>query len=282
MNGNGYDISKLAEITFTDECRVNCSDEVIRDQVKENIRRGLPQARPYQPNDLTIALIAGGPSLEDTEAELREVIAAGGKVVTMNGAYQWCIDRGIRVSVQIVVDAREFCTRFVETPVRNCQYFLASQVHPKAFELCRDREVTIWHVVSTGEAELEILREYYFNHLAPVTLGTTVAIRTISLLTMLGFRKFEIFGLDSCVLGDAHHAYKQAENDGEPIVPVWIKPPEGHAARQRFLCTPWMAKQAQDFIELTQERGELFDINVHGPGLIATMIETGAELTEGD
>jgi Protein of unknown function DUF115 len=235
---------------------------------------------------MTIALVCGGPYLSETEPALREAIADGAKVVTVNGAYQWCIDLSIRVSMQIVVDAREFSTRFVETPQKGCQYFLASQVHPTAFEMCRDREVTIFHVLSTGEDEL-MLKEYYFDHLSPVTMGTTVAIRVLSLLRMLGFVKFEIFGLDSCLLPDpvigglAHHAYNQKENEGEPVVPIWLKT-EGQEPK-RFLCTPWMAKQAQDFIELPQERGELFLCNVHGPGLIAAMIEMGAKtLTEGD
>lgn len=282
MAGNDFDVSKVHELTFSDECRVNMPDEVILEQVAQNIRRGLPQARSYQPNDGTIALVCGGPSLKTTLPELREVIEAGGKVVTVNGAYQWCIDQGIRVSMQIVIDAREFSTRFVETPVKSCQYFLAAQCHPKAFELCRDREVTIWHVLSAGEPELKLLKEYYFDHLAPVQIGTTVAIRALSLLRMLGFMKFEIFGLDSCLLDNEHHAYAQTENDNELICSIWIKPKEGDQPKRRFRCTAWMAKQAQDFIELTQERGELFLCNVHGDGLIAAMIETGAELTEGE
>jgi hypothetical protein len=40
----------------------------------------------------------------------------------------------------------------------------------------------------------------------------------------------------------------------------------------------WQAKQAEDFLQLVKERGELFQLNVHGPGLIATIIRTGAEL----
>lgn len=276
-----FDATKCKEIEFSDECRVNLPDDTIIEQVKLNIRRGLPQARAYQPNDLTIALVCGGPSLKQTESELRDVIADGAKVVTVNGAYNWCIDKNIRVSMQCIVDAREFATRFVERPVKGCQYFLASQVHPSVFELCRGRDVTIWHVLSAGEPELAMLKEYYFDHLAPVQIGTTVTIRALSLLRMLGFMKFEIFGLDSCVLDGEHHAYSQPEND-EPMVSVWLKPREDEAPTQRFMCMPWMAKQAKDFIELTQERGELFLCNVHGPGLIAAMVKAGAELTEGD
>lgn len=37
-------------------------------------------------------------------------------------------------------------------------------------------------------------------------------------------------------------------------------------------------KQAQDFMELVQERGDAFNLNVHGPGLIATILRTGAQI----
>jgi hypothetical protein len=39
-----------------------------------------------------------------------------------------------------------------------------------------------------------------------------------------------------------------------------------------------MAKQTEDFLQLIKERGELFQLNVHGPGIIAEMVRTGAEL----
>jgi hypothetical protein len=176
------------------------------------------------------------------------------------------------------MDAREFNSRFVQTSVLECNYLLASQCHPSAFELCRDRKVTIWHAISAGDREVEILDNYYFKKHFPVTLGTTVSIRAISLMRMLGFQDFEIFGLDSCLISDRHHAYKQPENDGGEVVSVWIRPHGRDDLVQRFLCYPWMIKQCEDFQNLTKERGEMFRINVHGPGLIATMIRTGAQL----
>src|SRR5208337_2006792 len=156
-----FDPAKMEELTL--DGKLNTDEELIRAQVAENIRRGLPQVRPYRPNEHTAILVAGGPSLDATEHELVEAYWRGGKIVTVNGAYDWCISRNIRPSMQVVLDAREFCTRFVKTPVENCQYLLASQVHPQAFEICRGRQVTIWHCVSTGDDEFEMLKKFYFG-----------------------------------------------------------------------------------------------------------------------
>lgn len=272
---------KTKEIEFRGA--VNTPDMVLLKQVAQNIRRGLPQVQPYQPNDQLAVLVCGGPSLAATEKDLVAAYWRGGKVIAVNGAYQWCIERNIRPSAFVMLDAREFNARFVETPVDGCHYLLASQCHPAAFEKCRDRKVTIWHGMSAGELEVELLDAYYFKNYHPVTLGTTVAMRAISLLRMLGFMRVEIFGLDSCWSGDSHHAYGQPENDNERRMSVWLRPKNRDDRAQRFICSPWQAKQVEDFMQLVRERGNLFQLEVHGPGLIATMIRTGAELSlEGD
>lgn len=273
-----FNADELLEIEFHPECRINTDEDVVMAQVAANIRLGLPQARPYGENPNTIVLVCGGPSLSQTMPELREAIAAGGKVVALNGAYQWCLDNDIRPSAVVVLDARQPSARFVITPVEQCHYLLASQCHPDAFEHCRGRQVTIWHACSVGEPEVDMLSEYYFKHFNPVTMGTTVGMRAISLFRMLGYKKFEIFGLDSCYLDDAHHGYAQTENDNEPTLVVWSKPEGRDDLAQRFVCSAFMAKQAQDFLDLIKERGDLFELNVHGPGLIATMLRTGSQV----
>jgi len=107
--------------------------------------------------------------------------------------------------------------------------------------------------------------------------------RAISLMRMLGFMRMEIFGLDSCWLDGEHHSYSQPENNHEKTISVWLRPRERDDMAQRFICSPWQAKQADDFMSLVKERGELFELNVHGRGLIATMIKTGASIQmEGD
>lgn len=273
-----FDPEKAKEIEF--KGGINTPEPVILEQVATNIRRGLRQAMPYSPNEQTAVIVGGGPSLNIPEVmmDLKVAVATGGKVVALNGAYQWCIDHDIKPSCMVMLDAREFNARFVETPVERCHYMLAAQCHPRAFDICQDRTVTIWHGLSGGEAEQALLDEYYFKRWYPVTLGTTVAMRAISLLRMLGFMKIEMFGVDSCWLDETHHAYDQPENAKDRKMSVWLRPRDRDDKAQRFICSPWQAKQAEDFLELTKERGDSFELNVHGPGLIATMIRTGASL----
>ncbi len=255
----------------------NTADTIILDQVKANLQRQLPQVHPFSQNGQTALLVCGGPSLVETEKELVEAYWAGGKIVAVNGAYKWCIDRNLKPSAMILLDAREFNARFVEPEVPNCKYLLASQCHPAAFEACANREVWIWHACSSGEEELAILKEFYFERCYPITIGTSVGVRAISVLRMLGWSKIDVFGLDSCWLGNEHHAYEQAENKDKRIR-VWLRPQDRDDKVQMFNCAPWHVRQARDFQELIKTRGNLIDLNVRGPGLIAAMLQTGAEI----
>jgi len=270
--------NELYPVTFNPDDGCNVPDEVILDQVKKNIRRQLPQAFPHQPNTERVALVCGGPSLEMTAHDLVEAYWDGAKVVALNGAYQWCLDRNIRPSVMVMLDAREFNARFLASPVARCRYLLAAQCHPAAFEVCAHRDVTQWHCCSGGDTEFNLLKDYYFGRFYPITAGTTVAIRAILLLTMLGFRSFDIFGLDSCWLGNTHHGYRQPENDNDKRLVTWLRPEGREDLWCSFECAPWMMRQAADFQALMAEHGDKFRLNVRGNGLIAAIMRLAATI----
>ncbi len=276
---NKFDKEGFHRVEFNaDNEGTNISDEKIMEQVSINIRRQLPQVMPHAPNKEIVALVCGGPSLEKTKKELVELAWSGAKIVALNGAYQWCIDNNIRPSAMIMLDARPFNVRFVETPVKACHYFLASQCHPGAFDKCRDRDIYIWHCCSGGELEYTMLKDYYFGRTFPIGLGTTVSIKAIQLMNLLGFRSFDIFGLDSCWLDNDHHGYPQAENDKDGYIPVWLSPDDRPDLAEKFYCAPWMMRQAVDFQNLIREQGDKFRLNVRGDGLIAAILRISATL----
>jgi 6-hydroxymethylpterin diphosphokinase MptE-like len=258
--------------------RINTTDDEVFDNVSRNIRRGLPQVRPFDPNPHNALLVCGGPSLNETEELLVRAHWDGGKVVTVNGAYQWCIDRNIRPSAAIMLDAREFNARFLEAEVPGCRYLLGAQCHPRAFEICRDRETFIWHACSLGDREVDLLNEYYFGRFYPVDIGVTVGIRALTLLRLLGFHNQEIFGLDSCFLNKQHHAYQQPEDDADQCVEVWLRPEGGDHLAQRFVCAAWHIAQYFDFLEFVKDRGDKVNLQVHGSGMIAATLRTGYTL----
>ena len=90
-------------------------------------------------------IVGGGPSLEKYTEKIRQLRADGVKLITINGAYKWCIDKDLKPSAMVMVDARPFNARFCKPVIDDCKYFIASQCHPSVIEgLPKDRTY-IWH-----------------------------------------------------------------------------------------------------------------------------------------
>lgn len=257
---------------------VNTPDTTLIAQVAASIRRGHPQLWPVAPHGKRVAIVGGGPSLETTLHELRDLVFQGVEVVALNGAYQWLIDRNIRPNAQIVLDARPSTARFVDPCVPTCRYYLCSQCAPETWDAVEGRPwVGIWH--AGDDAFRPVLDAYYLGKWVSVTGGTTVGTRAIGLLRMLGYLRMDLFGLDSCWVGDQHHAYAQDENDRDRCVRVTVTPQANPGAARDFWVAPWMLKQLEDFVLLIRTSGNKFLLQVHGDGLLAFALQSHAAVT---
>lgn len=269
---------------FSKTGTLNVTEETIRANVAKNIAAGWQMATPKLVNDQEAILIAGGPSLNDPGIldKIKALRDQGAGTITMNGAYTWAIEHGVIPGAQIVCDARPFNKRFVEPILSETKYLMASQCDPSTLEGLPPERTWVWHTSA------ENIRDILDQHLQPwfgVPGGCTVLMRAIPLLHMLGFRRFHLFGADSCLRlpegsvvaqGETgslvtHHAYTQPENDGQYIMPV-------NVGGKIFYCHPWMANQAQDFLQLIRVAGEDFELEVYGEGLLSWIISHAASI----
>lgn len=248
--------------------KLNTKEELILQNVEHNCQQGYNLCTPHPTNEDEVMIVGAAPSISAYEDEIRQKRENGIKLITLNGSYNWCLERGIKPSGTVIVDAREFNKRFVDPPVDNCKYFLSSQCHPSVFEGIPKEQIWLWH--SMSDVTFDTIRKYYP---APFSIpgGSTVFLRSVVLMRQLGFHKFHVFGCDSCLQDGKHHAFSQPENDGQVVIPIL-------AAGKTFYCHPWMASQAREFQTLIQRLGETFDMIVYGDGLLAHIIKTGANL----
>jgi hypothetical protein len=167
-----------------------------------------------------------------------------------------------------MVDARPFNLRFVENVIPECKYFIASQCDPAVFgRLLEVKDQTyIWH---TSAEEIQDALQEVYPKCYPVPGGSTVLLRAIPLFRMLGFKRFHIFGCDSCLEDGKHHAYAQAENDDQVVIPVRV-------GGEVFYCNPWMVSQAREFIDLVGCMGDVMELEIYG-GLLRQILKSGAE-----
>lgn len=258
----GGEIAKTGEL--------NVEEETIRKNVRTNCEAGWQQAVPHESNNFECMILGGGPSLNGQLDEIKRLRAEGVKLVTLNGAYNWALEHGLKVSATIVVDARPFNARFTHPVVDETLYLIGSQCDPAVLEGLPRERTWLWN--TTAGIIQDILEEVvgpgkWFG----VQGGCTVLLRAIPLLRMLGYSKFHLFGCDSCVDTHAHHAYSQPENDGVMLIPTIV-------GGRKFVCTPWQIAQAQEFIKLIEYMGNEFDLEVYGEGLLAWILQHGCDL----
>jgi len=256
-----------------DHGTVNISDEAVVQNIAHSIRLGYPQVRLDPPKQDRVVIVGGGPSLKDTEAEIVALVHEGAKLVTLNGAYRWALDRNLRPSATIVMDGRASNARFLDPPVPHCRYLIASQCHADVWATVKGRpNVWIFHAAGPDSAIKAVLDDYYLGQWHGVIGGTTVFTRGLMLLRMLGYLRFDAFGIDSCWMEGAHHAFAQEENDADSRYYVRVESPSGDV--RVFQCSAWHIKQAEDFLQTIKINGQHFLLNMHGDGMLAHMLRT--------
>jgi 2-polyprenyl-3-methyl-5-hydroxy-6-metoxy-1,4-benzoquinol methylase len=251
---------------------LNAEESKARENVAFNIAQGWEQIHPFPTNDTEVMILGGGPSMLEYEKEIRHRRLDGMPLITLNGAYNWALDHGLTPSAQVIVDIRPFNARFTKPVVDGCKYFIGSQCDPSVLEgLPKDRTY-LFHTMAGLVKDL--LDAHYGGTWHAVPGGSTVLLRAIPLFRMLGFRRFHLYGADSCLMGDEHHAYAQREKDGAHVLPVVTNP-----GGRIFYCHPWMISQAQEWLDLIRLYGDVVELAVYGDGLLAHILNTGASIT---
>jgi len=255
--------------------KLNTDLEIIKNNVSYNIKQGWQQVIPYPTNDVEIMMLGGGPTMIQFQDDIKKKRAEGVKLITLNGTYNWCLDNNLIPSAQVVTDAREFNKRFTKPIVDGCKYFICSQVHPDVFiDLPKDRTY-IWHTCSDLNGNM--LKEQYPDGWHVVPGGSTVLLRAIPLFRMLGFKRMHLYGCDSCLMDNKHHAYSQPENDNGQVIPITVNP-----GGKVFYCNPWMISQAEEMMSLIKFFGDEIELEIYGDGLLAQILKEGARLSEKD
>ncbi len=265
-----FDPDKPVDVRTNYPGGVNTAHKIIYRNMRQNIRRMLPQAYCFPPNDYKAMVICGGPSLNDFTRQIKRRRKQGWKLITVNGTHDWCLDHGMVPSLHAIMDARPFNVRFVQRPQEACRYMLASQCDPGVFDALEGYDVHIWHAGTPSDTERKILKAYYRNRWGTVIGGTSIGTRVIGLAHLLGMRHVDVYGLDSCYRGDAHHAYDQPENDYKG------KPWRVQIGRRKFWADPWMVKQADEVCEWAQLMPKDLKLTVHGDGMINYLITEAA------
>jgi hypothetical protein len=252
-------------------------------EIEENQRyaHSLGYSTEMPTGEGTLIIVAGGPSLEECIEEIRDLSQAGEKILACNGAYQYLQEAGIAPWAMMILDTDENNSDFVKIRNGHTIHLIASRCHKSVFDMFppwggQRLDVRVWDIsanvdeINANGRPVVGDKSVTANGGKRVASGSTVAIQALISGFNMGFRNFEFFGMDSCVMNDRHHTYSQPWNDE---CEVWPDPI--YVGDRGFICESWMILQAQDFQKILRVMWPYIGLKVHGDGLIAAILEEG-------
>lgn len=160
---------------------------------------------------LTIACY--GPSLAQTYQSMTRPI------LSMSGATRWLADHGVVPDYHLDMDPREHKVKHLDPAVNGVHYLMATVCHPKTWPLLQGQRVTLWHTYSSAETSEWVAAVDQPGRLV-IRGGSTIGLTALHIGGILGYRHFEIHGMDGSFADDqrsARHAgihYGTTQQDG--------------------------------------------------------------------
>lgn len=247
------------------------SPEGIPAYIERNLARGLEEFKPALcTNDGTFVICGAGPSLSKFSRELRAERENGRPICAAKGAHDWLCENGIAPDLFVSIEPRDRRNNLKSESDRTI-YLLASRCSPEVFDHLKDRPVMIWHAASCEE-ENAVFRKHKIKAL--VGGLSTSGLRAVNIGYFLGFRKFVMYGMDSCNAADGMTKRVDGSQSGQTIE-VTVGGENG----RKFTCNVAMAKQAQDYNYLFSMMPDI-TVDIMGDGLLAAMEEERRRLRD--
>lgn len=267
------------------------SDTIRYENAERNIRsapgRVFPDGKLAPRHEGRVCIVGFGPSLQQTWHTLHtERKAFGAKIMSVSGAHDFLISRGIVPDYHCEVDPREHKCFFTRDPHPDVEYWIASCCHPKLIDNLVDKgnKLALWHLYNS-DSDLRILTK---DGPDPESLlicgGSGVGARAVHLMYAKGYRSFSLYGTD-CSFAPQDGKQHAAEHSGK-IKPEW----NVRVGERWFRSSAQMVYMARSFIEsfrmleqISAEQGEPciegtsdhVEFFMHGDGLLQQMVIEG-------
>jgi hypothetical protein len=247
------------------------------EHIKSALERGLEEFGPSQPHKKEICVVGSGPSVKSQVKKIRALKRKGCFILAVKGAHDFLIKNKVMPHAALAVDPQPHIVRCFRKklpkgePIRPA-YLIASQCCPEVFDYLADQRVILWHLLSNTSAPI-------LKNKIQIGGGSTSGSRAIVLSWMMGFRRFHLFGFDSCLQGDGENKLRKITGERWGAIKESGKREvvmELVCEGQTFFSDPAFAAQAneiQDVVKMLE--GSMF--KAYGKGLIQTIFKANRD-----
>ena len=230
--------------------------------IKYALSLGLPELTPALcSHDGTFVIAGAGPSLASTLDELREERVKGRPICAVKAAHDFLVKNGIEPELFLSIDPRDRRNN-VQEKTEDTIYLLASRCAPEMFDHLKDRKVMLFHAACVEEEHQAIGKNVFL-----IGGTSTSGLRAINVGYIMGYRKFVLYGMDSCNAQDGITKRVDGSLTGQTI-DVYVGGPSG----RKFICNVAMAEQASSFQQIWQMMPDA-QLEIKGDGLLAAILE---------
>ncbi len=229
----------------------------------------IPHLRELLPHEGRAVIVGSAPSILNFKDEIKRLSNEELDIlVSINGAHDWLIKNVRPPNIHVIFegDLDDVTVSLGGPPHKDTVYYLCSQCHPKIFEQLRDYKRVLFHVFNQHQEYQNALNRYFKGEFM-ITGSCGTLFRCLYTSIVLGYRKFELFGVDSSFEGESDHipGYKTA--DVEKIHYIWGVDEITHEAR-KFQSNGGLAFQAYEFLRFCEINQSGLSIRVYGDGLL--------------
>lgn len=234
----------------------------------------IPHLVQLQPHGGRCVIVGAGPSVEGYVDQIRDFKEEHefNTVMTLNGAHDWLIKQGVKPRIHVIFepDLEDVRDALGGDPQEGIAYYVASQSSLTVFDQLKGYHRVLWHPEQAPQGYQEAIAQYFPGEFM-VAGGYATFFRTISIAVILGYRDFELFGVDSSFDASSHlNGYAIA--NCEQKFDVWGVDPRTNRLK-KFVTQGGLAFQANEFINFCKANHPNLRVRIHGDGLLRYLHE---------
>jgi len=258
-----YDADKTEQWRELVKNRQNCLEYAAKFKI--------PHLVQLEPHDGKCAIVGAAPSIKNHLDEVKEFKDID-LTISLNGAHNWLVEHGItpRIHILFEVDLEKVEESTGGPPHRDVYYYVCSHCQPSIFKQLKGYHRVLWHCFDEPP-DYQALVARLFPGEFMIGGGFVTFFRAINIATILGYRKFDIYGCDCSYEGETVHYEGYHNSSREPKMIVAAGTKEQYRV---YNTTPSLSFLASEFIRFCDTNNRGLDIRVHGDGLMRHLHQT--------